>query len=162
LFFVSIIVVLGAQALVNGSYSKYWLIPNKKGLTGFDVARHILDNNGLKDINIVSIEGKMSDHYDPRHKTVRLSSEVYHDNTIASIAIAAHECGHVIQHKNKYVPMLFRNAIVPIVNIASNIGYIVLVIGLIASLFDLAIIGIILLSATLLFQLITLPVEFNA
>lgn len=162
LYFIPFVLVLGAQALVSGAYRKFRQIDNKKRLTGFDTARHILDKNGLKDIVIVETKGTMSDHYDPGRRVVRLSSEVYHDATIASVAIAAHECGHVIQHKDKYAPMIIRSAIVPIVNIASHIGYIILVIGIIASVFDLAIWGIILLSATLLFQLITLPVELNA
>jgi Zn-dependent membrane protease YugP len=162
LYIVPFILVLGAQGIVSGAYAKYKVVENKKRLTGFDVARAILDKNGLKTILIVETEGTMSDHYDPTRKTVRLSTEVYHNATISSIAIAAHECGHVIQHKEKYIPMIIRSAIVPIVNIASKIGYVVLFIGLIASIFDLAIWGVVLLSATLVFQLITLPVEFNA
>lgn len=162
LYIIPFVLVLGAQALVSGTYRKYRVVLNKKKLTGFDVARHILDKNNLNDIKVVEVKGTMSDHYDPRRKVVRLSSEVYHDSTIASSAIAAHECGHVMQHNNKYKPMLIRNTIVPIVNFASYIGYVVLIIGIIASIFDLAIWGIVLLSATLVFQLITLPVEFNA
>jgi Zn-dependent membrane protease YugP len=162
LFFVSLVVVLGAQALVSGTYKRYSVILNKKGLTGFDVARHILDANDLQNINIVETKGKLTDHYDPTRKVVRLSSDVYHDATISAIAVAAHECGHVIQHKIKYGPMTIRNAIVPLVNLVSYIGYIVLVIGIMASVFNVAVIGIIMLSITLLFQLITLPVEFNA
>lgn len=162
LYIIPFVLVLGAQAIVSGTYGKYKTIKNKKGLTGYDVARCILDENGLSDIFIVETRGTMSDHYDPRRRTVRLSSEVYHDATISAVAIAAHECGHVIQHKNKYGPMILRNAIVPIVNVASYIGYIVLIIGLFASIFNVAILGIILLSATLLFQLITLPVELDA
>ncbi|HHT38266.1 MAG TPA: zinc metallopeptidase [Mollicutes bacterium] len=162
LFFISFILVLGAQALVSGTYNKYKTILNTKKLTGFDVAREILNQNGLKEIMIVETKGKMTDHYDPRRKVIRLSSEVYHDSTISSVAIAAHECGHAIQHQKKYTPLIIRNAIVPFVNFTSRIGYIVLVIGILASAFDIAIVGIVLLSATLLFQLITLPVEFNA
>ncbi|MDD2202874.1 MAG: zinc metallopeptidase [Bacilli bacterium] len=162
LFIVSLVLVLGAQGIVSASYAKYKVKENKKGVTGFDVARAILDKNGLKGILIVETPDKLSDHYDPTRKTVRLSTDVYHNATIASVAIAAHECGHVIQHKEKYVPMMIRSAIVPIVNLASKIGYVVLFIGIIASLFDLTMLGIILLCATLVFQLITLPVEFNA
>ena len=162
LYIVPIILVLGAQALVSGTYRKYRVVSNSKKLSGFDVARHILDKNNLKDIKVVEVKGTKSDHYDPKRKVVRLSSEVYYDSTIASAAIAAHECGHVMQHNNKYTPMLIRSAIVPFVNFASYIGYVILIIGIVASIFDLAILGIILLSATLVFQLITLPVEFNA
>jgi Zn-dependent membrane protease YugP len=162
LYIVPFVLVLGAQALVSGTYRKYKVVKSKKGLTGYDVARDILNNHGLRNIDVIETKGVMSDHYDPRRKVVRLSSEVYHDDTVSSIAIAAHECGHVIQHKEKYTPMMIRNAIVPVINLASKIGYIVLVIGFLASIFDLAIWGIVLLSATLVFQLITLPVEFNA
>ncbi|HHX16935.1 MAG TPA: zinc metallopeptidase [Mollicutes bacterium] len=162
LLLLSFLLVLGAQLLVSGTYSKYSTTENKKRLTGFDVAREILDRNGLKNITIVETKGKMTDHYDPRRKVVRLSSEVYHGTTISSVAIAAHECGHAIQHNKKYAPLMIRNTIVPVVNLASRIGYVVLVIGILASAFNVALIGIILLAATLVFQLITLPVEFNA
>jgi Zn-dependent membrane protease YugP len=162
LYIIPFILVLGAQGIVSGTYNKYKVVENKKGLTGSEVARQILDENDLSNITVVKTNGTMSDHYDPKAKTVRLSKEVYEDATISAVAIAAHECGHVIQHRNKYAPMMIRNAIVPIVSLASKIGYVVIVIGLIASIFDLAVWGIILLSATLLFQLITLPVEFNA
>lgn len=162
LYLLPFLLVLGAQALVSGTYRKYKAISNKNNLTGYDVARRILDENNLSDINIVEIRGTMSDHYDPRKKVVRLSSDVYRGNSIASISIAAHECGHVIQHKDKYALMMVRSFIVPIVNFASWIGYIVLFIGFIASLLNIALIGLILLCVTLLFQLITLPVEFNA
>ena len=162
LLLLSFLLVLGAQLLVSGTYSKYSTTENKKRLTGFDVAREILDRNGLKNITIVETKGKMTDHYDSRRKVVRLSSEVYHGTTISSVAIAAHECGHAIQHNKKYAPLMIRNTIVPVVNLASRIGYVVLVIGILASAFNVALIGIILLAATLVFQFITLPVEFNA
>lgn len=162
LYIIPFVLVLGAQGIVSGTYKKYKTVPNKKNLTGFDVARSILDKNGLQDILVLETAGTMTDHYDPRRKTVKLSSEVYRDATISAVSIAAHECGHVIQHKNKYVPMMMRNAIVPIANITSKIGYIVLIIGFIASFFDFIMWGIILLCGTLVFQLITLPVEFNA
>lgn len=162
LYIIPVVLVFGAQMIVTSTYNKYKSVPNKKSLTGSEVARKILDKNNYTDVHVVETKGKMSDHYDPRRKTVRLSSEVYHDATISAVSIAAHECGHVIQHKNKYAPMTIRHAIVPVVNFASRIGYVVLIIGLIASAFKLATWGIVLLCATLLFQLITLPVEFNA
>ena len=143
-------------------YNKYRNVLSKKEMNGYEVARLILDRNGLQNIRVEETEGVMSDHYDPRDKVVRLSTAVYHDKTVASIAIAAHECGHVLQDKDKYMPMKIRGAIVPIVNFASTIGYVVMFIGFIFSLLDLAFWGIVLLSATLVFQLITLPVEFNA
>ncbi|MDD3048832.1 MAG: zinc metallopeptidase [Bacilli bacterium] len=162
LYIIPIVLVLGAQALVTGTYKKYKLIENHKGLTGSAVARKILDINNLSNINVVETKGTMSDHYDPKNKVIKLSSGVYNDNSIASISIAAHECGHAIQHKEKYLFMLIRSFLVPFVNFTSKIGYIVLIIGFIASVGNIVLIGIILLSATLLFQLVTLPVEFNA
>lgn len=162
LYLIPILIVFGAQAIVTSVYNKYKNVQNKKNLTGFEIARKLLDNNNCGDIYVVETKGNLSDHYDPRRRTVRLSSEVFHESTIAAASIAAHECGHVIQHKHKYAPMRVRNAIVPIINLTSRIGYVVLIIGLIASVFELATWGIILLGGTLLFQLITLPVEFNA
>ena len=162
LFIIPLLLVLGAQALVTGTYKKYKVVRNQKNVTGFDAARRILDAAGMKDVYIVETKGVMSDHYDPRKKVVRLSSEVYHGVSIASVSIAAHECGHAIQDKEGYAFMRVRGMMVPVVNIASKIGYFVLLVGLIASLFDLAFLGFILLSATLLFQLVTLPVEFDA
>lgn len=162
LIIIPLVIVLVAQALVSGTYGKYKLVKNRKQLTGFDVARKILDTNGLRDIKVVETRSFLGDHYDPRRKVVRLSSEVYHSDNIASLAIAAHECGHAIQHKNKYVFILIRSFLVPIVNFASKIGYVVLFIGFLSALLDIALIGLILLSGTLLFQLVTLPVEFDA
>lgn len=162
LFFISFLIVIGAQALVSRTYSKYRAIKNKKGLTGFDVARKILDENNLKAIDIVETKGTMTDHYDPRRRVIRLSSAVYHDSSIASIAIAAHEAGHALQYKGNYPLIKIRGILVPVVNFASQIGYVVLVIGFIFSILNLVFAGIIMLALTLTFQLVTLPVEFNA
>ena len=162
LFIIPLVIILAAQALVSKTYDKYKIVKNKRGLTGFDVARKILDNNGLGSIKIVETKNYLGDHYDPRRRVIKLSSEVYHNDSIASLSIAAHECGHAIQHKNKYLFMLIRSFLVPIVNLTSKLGYVVLFIGFFASIFDLALIGLILLSGTLLFQLVTLPVEFDA
>ncbi len=162
LLIIPIVIILAAQGLVSGAYGKYKLVENKKRLTGFDVARRILDIHDLKDIDIVETKSHLGDHYDPRRKVIRLSSEVYHNSSIASASIAAHECGHAIQDKNKYIFMKIRSFMVPIVNFASKLGYVILIIGFIAAIFDLALLGVILLSATLLFQLVTLPVEFDA
>ena len=162
LYFIPIIIILGAQALVKSAYNRYRAVKNEKGLTGFDVARKILDMNDLKDIHIVETKGLMGDHYDPKRKVIRLSKEVFHNNSIASIAIAAHECGHAIQHKEKYLFIRIRSFLVPFVNFTSKIGYVILFIGFFASLLDLAFIGLMLLATTLLFLLVTLPVEFDA
>ena len=156
-----LIITSGAQLLIKIAYNNYSQIKNKKNLTGFDVARQILDKNDLKDILILETEGTLTDHYDPTKKVIKLSPNIYHGNTISSTSVAAHECGHAIQDKESYKPMRIRSTIVPTVNLTTKIGYIVIVIGF---LFDyrLVWIGTALLLAMLLFQIITLPVEFNA
>lgn len=162
LVFLGIIITLVAQIFVSSSYSKYKNVNNKNGLTGFEVARKILDENGLKDIHIVEIQGNLTDHYDPTRKVVRLSSDIFNGSSIASTSVAAHECGHAIQDKDNYRFMRIRSKIVPFVNLSSKLGYLAITIGIIFSLFDLAIFGIVLLLAMLAFQLVTLPVEFDA
>lgn len=159
---ISLIITLSAQAFVSMTYSKTRKIKNINNLTGADVARQILDKNGLSKVQVVETPGSLSDHYDPRSKVVRLSSEVYHSPSIASVAVAAHECGHAIQDKDGYIFMNIRSAIVPLVNFASYAGYFAIVIGFMASAMNLVWIGIIMECIILLFQVITLPVEFNA
>lgn len=159
---VSMVITIAAQVYISKCYSKYKNIGNQSGITGFEVARKILDENGLSNIHVVETKGELSDHYDPGRKVIRLSRDVFNGNSIASVAVAAHECGHAIQDKNGYWFLKFRNFIVPFVNFCSRLGYIAIFIGIIASLFDIAMFGIILLCAILIFQLITLPVEFNA
>lgn len=162
LYLLALIIPLIAQLYVTSSYNKYKRLENKKKLTGFEVARKILDRNGLKDIYIVEVKGNLTDHYDPKRKTVRLSSEVYHENSISSMAIAAHECGHAIQDKEGYLFMKIRSLIFPIVSIGTRFAYVVLVIGLIANIMNLIWAGIILVGLGLVFQLVTLPVEIDA
>lgn len=162
LYLLGLLIVLGAQLLVSGSYSKYKKIKNKANISGFDVAREILDKNGLNDIHIVETNGNLTDHYDPSRKVVRLSRDIFHGTSIASMAVAAHECGHALQDKDGYKFMRIRAALVPTVNISTKAGYIALVIGLLFSSKDLALFGVALLAVMLLFQLVTLPVEFNA
>ena len=122
---ISLIITLSAQAFVSMTYSKTKKIKNINNITGCEVARQILDNNGLSNVKVVETPGSLSDHYDPRSKVVRLSSEVYHSPSIASVAVAAHECGHAIQDKDKYIFMNIRSSIVPLVNFASYAGYFV-------------------------------------
>lgn len=162
IFLLMLIIPIYASIKVNVNYKKYKKVTNEKDLTGFDVARRILDENGLGDIYVVETKGVMSDHYDSRRKTVRLSTEVFHGTSVASVAIAAHECGHAIQDKEGYTWMKLRNIIFPIVNIGQRIAYIVMIIGLFLSYMDYvyAAIGFTLLG--LLFELVTLPVEFDA
>ncbi len=160
--FIGLIITMGAQALVKGNYSKYKKISNSTKTKGCDVARKVLDANGLKAIKIEQVSGELTDHYDPSAKVVRLSTDIYSGTSVAAMAVAAHECGHAIQDKVGYKAMRIRSSIVPVVNLCDKIGYLVITIGLLAGLFNVAIFGLILLGAVLLFQLITLPVEFNA
>ena len=158
----SLVITLGAQAYINSMYKKTKKIEISKGMTGATVARKILDNNGLNDVKINESSGILSDHYDPRNKTVNLSPEVFCKASVAAVSVAAHECGHAIQDKNGYFFLKFRNSIVPFVNIASYLGYISIVVGLFLAVLDLIWLGIIMEFVILFFQLITLPVEFNA
>lgn len=162
IYIISILITLIAQILVSTSYSRYKKILNSKDYNGYDTARKILDSNGLEDIMILETKGNLTDHYDPKRKVIKLSTDIYHGSSIASVAVAAHECGHAIQDKDKYLPMRIRSAIVPFVNICTRLGYLALLLGLLFNRAPLLEIGIILLLAMLLFQIITLPVEFNA
>ena len=163
-----ILVIIGgfivtiAQSGVMSNYKKYKEIDSKTKLKGRDVARKILDANGLKKVKIKEVSGELTDHYNPNDKTVNLSSHIYNDSSIASVAVAAHECGHAIQDKNGYFFLRFRHGLVPIANLCSTLGYIVLMIGIFSSMFNVAVIGIIMLGVILLFHLVTLPVEFDA
>ena len=151
-----------ASAKVSSAYNKYAQVENSKKLTGRDVARKILDKNGLQKVTISEISGNLTDHYDPSSKHINLSSRIYSDTSISSLAVAAHECGHAIQDKERYTFLRFRSAMVPVVNFTSRVATIFLAVGIVAQLTGFLTVGIILLSAGLLFQLVTLPVEFNA
>lgn len=161
LIIIGLLISLIAQIIVTTSYKKYKKVLNSKDLTGFEVARKILDKNNLQDIMILETRGNLSDHYDPTRKVIKLSTDIYHGSSIASAAVAAHECGHAIQNKTNYKPMRIRSKIVPTVNICTKLGYIAIIIGTIFS-YQLIEIGILLLATILAFELITLPVEFNA
>lgn len=151
-----------AQIGISSSYNKYKRIKNERQISGFEVAREILDKNGLEDIYVVETKGNLTDHYDPTKKVVRLSSEVFHGKTVASAAIAAHECGHAIQDKENYAFLRIRSAIFPIVNIATRISYYIIFIGFLFQALDLVYFGIALTALGLVFELVTLPVEFDA
>ena len=151
-----------AQAKVSITYSRFKKVSNDKNLTGQVVARKILDKNGLEDVYVVEVSGNLTDHYDPSRKVVRLSSDVYHNASVSSAAIAAHECGHAIQDKEGYFYMRLRSLIYPVVRIGTSLSYFVIMIGLIAQALNLIYIGIALVGLGLVFQLVTLPVEFNA
>lgn len=160
--FLGLGVTLGAQAYINRWYSKTKKIQNNKMMNGAETARLILDNNGLKNVKVVETAGILSDHYDPRTKTVRLSPSIYGDNSIASVSVAAHECGHAIQDKEGYFFMKIRGTMVPLVNFATKAGYIAILIGIFTQALNLIWLGILLEVVILIFQLITLPVEINA
>lgn len=162
IFLLMLIIPIYASIKVNLSYKKYVKIDNEKKLTGFDVAKRILDENNLGEIYVVETKDTMSDHYDPRRKTVRLSTDVYHGTSISSLAIAAHECGHAIQDKEGYTWFKIRSMIFPIVNIGQKIAYVVMIIGLFLSYMNYVYAAIGFTFLGLLFELVTLPVEFDA
>lgn len=161
------ILSMWAQFKVSSTFSKYSKVSNRRGMTGADAARYILDINGLRHVRIERINGNLTDHFDPRSNVVRLSDSTYASTSVGTIGVAAHECGHAVQYATDYAPIRIRNAIVPVVNICSKLSIPIIIIGFIfayAGSFSntLLNIGIILFSATVFFQLITLPVEFNA
>lgn len=159
----AILLTLYAQRKVQTSFAKYLKVPTRKGFSGVQVARQLLDKNGLQDLPIELTNGKLSDHYDPKNRVLRLSRDVYQGSSIASVSVAAHEVGHAIQHADGYAPLSLRNMIFPIARFGSSAAWFFILAGLfIPSLGGLMDIGIILFSAAVLFQLVTLPVEFNA
>lgn len=160
--FITLIITLSAQGYINSTYKKTKKIESSSNMSGYATARKILDSNGLKNVQVMEVSGTLTDHYDPKTKTVRLSTDIYKNSSLASIAVAAHECGHALQDKNNYLFLRIRSMIVPLVNLVSRIGYIIIVISLFASLTKLLWIGIMAELVILLFQVITLPVEFNA
>lgn len=162
LFITGFMIVLWAQSRINIAYRQYRKKINQLHISGVEVARKILDANNLGNIYVVEVKGELSDHYDPSKKVVRLSHEIFHGETIAAMAVAAHECGHAIQDKDNYRPMRIRSFMVPIVNFITYIGYFVSIISLLAGITGYLKVGIVMILATLMFQLITLPVEFNA
>ena len=162
LYFLALIIPMIAQIYVTSNYNKYKRINNDKKMTGFDVARMILDKNGLNNMYVVETKGNLTDHYDPKRKTIKLSSEVFHGSSIAAMSVAAHEVGHALQDKDGYFFMKVRSFIFPIVNLGTKFAYVVLIIGLIANMMNLIWTGILLVGLGLLFQLVTLPVEFDA
>ena len=162
LIILSLIIALGAQAYINSTYKKYSREVSKSGKTGAEVARMILDNNGLSNVEVQEVSGYLSDHYDPKSKVVRLSTSNYNNNSISAISVASHECGHAIQDKENYSFLRFRASIIPLVNFSSYASYIAILLGFLFGSFGLIWIGIIAELVILAFQCITLPVEFNA
>ena len=151
-----------AQSKINSTFNTYLRVRNSNGYTGYQVARAILDKHGLQDLPIELINGNLTDHYDPRKRVLRLSNAVYNGDSLASVGVAAHECGHAVQHQEAYVPLTVRNTIAPIASIGSQLSWILVLAGLFFGFTGLIDIGILFFSAAVLFQLITLPVEYNA
>ena len=158
----AMIIAMVAQAKVSSTFHRYSQESSRRGLTAAQVARRILDGNGLYNVQIQHISGSLTDHYDPTTNVVRLSDSVYNSSSIASIGVAAHEVGHAIQHAQGYFPIRIRSAIIPVTNLGSKLSMPLLLLGLIFSIEPLVSIGILLFSTMTLFQLVTLPVEFNA
>ncbi|MGH2614354.1 MAG: zinc metallopeptidase [Thermomicrobiales bacterium] len=157
-----LLLMLWAQSRVRGSYAKFSKVRNAVNMTGAQVARRILDANGLNDVPVERTRGELTDHYDPRTRSLHLSEGVYDKPSIAAMGIAAHEVGHAIQHARAFAPMQVRTAIVPAVNIGSNIGIFVLIAGIVLQLTTLAWVGVGLFALATVFALVTLPVEFDA
>lgn len=163
LIIIAAIISLIAQWRVNSAFSKYSRVSSMSGMTGAQAARIILQSNGINDVSVQRISGKLTDHYNPSTKVLNLSESVYGSTSVAAIGVAAHECGHAIQHARGYFPLSLRTALVPVANIGSQLSWVFIIVGAILSFNQTLItIGIIMFSAAVLFQLVTLPVEFNA
>ena len=156
------VIVLVAQIRINSAYAKTKAIESQKKLSGKEVVRMILDHNGLNDIYVIETQGTLTDHYDPNRQVIRLSTDIFHGTSLAALSVAAHECGHAIQDKENYTMMRIRSALVPFVNLVSYLGYFAVIISLLAGITGYLLVGIGILLATILFQLVTLPVEFDA
>ncbi len=157
-----LILTLWAQAKLRSSFSKYRQIPNSRGLTGAQAAQEVMRAAGVYDVGIEPIAGELTDHFDPRDKVLRLSEPIYSGRSIAAMAVAAHEAGHAVQQATNYAPMTVRQNLVPVANIGSNIGLYAVIFGVILGVTGLAWIGLLLFASMTLFQLVTLPVEYNA
>ncbi|RNB52558.1 peptidase [Brevibacillus gelatini] len=162
LIFIAFGLSLWAQFRVKGTFNKYAEVPASSGLTGAEAARRMLDANGLTNVPVEHIPGTLTDHYDPMDRVVRLSDPVYFGNSIASLSVACHEVGHAIQHKVSYPMLVARHRIFPVVNLVSGVAPLLLLAGFFLKMAGLLLIGIIFFSGAVAFQLITLPVEFNA
>lgn len=162
LMVISLVITLGAQLFVSGAYSKYSKVKNKKRMSGSEAARYILDKNGLEDVKVRRVGGYLSDYYDPRNKTVNLSSANYENASVGALSVACHECGHAIQDKVGYTFMRIRAALVPFVNFSSYAGYFAILFGCLFDSMNLIWFGIFAEMVILLFQIITLPVEIDA
>ncbi len=171
LVLIGVILCVWASSRVNSTYRKYARVRCYSGMTGAQAAQRILQMSGIHDVQVQHVSGELTDHYDPAHKVLRLSDSVYGSQSVAAIGVAAHECGHAVQHQKGYLPLKIRSALVPVANIGSRLGLPLVILGLILGIgfelpgggyFSLAQIGIWVFSLAVLFQVVTLPVEFNA
>ena len=162
LVLIGAIISMIASARVKSTYAKYGKVRSHSGMTATDAARMILDNAGLRHVRIERVSGDLTDHYSPKEQVLRLSDTTINSGSIAAIGVAAHECGHAIQHSQHYAPLSTRNAIVPVVNLGSTLSWPMILLGLIFGFTGFFKVGILLFSFSLIFQIITLPVEFNA
>lgn len=163
LILIGAILSLAASAMVKSTYAKYAKVRSLSGMTGAQAAERILQASGIYDVQIQHVSGNLTDHYDPRDKTLKLSDSTFGSNSVAAVGVAAHECGHAIQHNKGYVPLTLRSTLVPIANFGATISWPLIIIGVLITNSQFLInVGILLFSAAVLFQLVTLPVEFNA
>lgn len=158
----ALLFALWAQFNVKVTYSKYSRVPSEKGMSGYDAARMILDSNGLGNVRVEQVAGDLTDHFDPTDNVIRLSETTYGARNMAAVGVAAHEAGHAVQYARGYFPMKVRSAIIPATRIGSNLAFPLVILGVLLSFEPLAMIGVVLFGACVLFQLVTLPVEFNA
>lgn len=165
LVLIGVVLSLLASARVKSTFNKYSRVRNSRGITGAQAAQQVLHSAGIYDVTIEHVSGNLSDHYDPRTKVLRLSDTVYGQTSVAAVGVAAHECGHAIQHARGYAPLKFRSALVPVANFGAQIAWPLILIGLLInseSSYTIIQIGIIAFSLSVLFQIVTLPVEYNA
>lgn len=163
LILIAAVISIIAQIRVNTTFKKYSRVASASGITGAQAADRILKSQGIYDVTIRQVAGNLTDHYDPRNKTLNLSNSVYNANSVAAVGVAAHECGHAIQHAKGYAPLGLRSALVPVANLGSKLSWLFILAGMLFSFnHTLIVIGIIMFSLAVLFQLVTLPVEFNA
>lgn len=158
----TIVLMLWAQHRVKSTFKKYSEVPNQRRMSGAEAARYILDSHGLSNVPVEPVAGELTDHYDPRSRTLRLSQPVYNGRSVAALGIAAHESGHALQHAQGYLPLQIRGALVPVASIGSNLGWIMVLAGIILQITGIAWLGVAFFALGTIFALITLPVEFNA
>ncbi len=162
LIIIALLISLAVQMNMKGTFQKYSRVRSERGMTGAQAAERILHNAGIYNVRVERIHGNLNDHYDPRTKVIKLSDSIYGSNSLAAVGVAAHECGHAIQDATGYAPLGIRSVLVPAANLGSQLSWPLFLIGLIFSMKPLLTAGIILFCAALLFQIVTLPVEFNA